>query len=121
VLDVVYNHFGPEGNYTGNFGPYLTHRYNTPWGSAINFDDAYSDGVRDFVLDNVRHWIVDYHIDGLRLDAVHAIYDFSATHIRAEMKAVVEPLTAARGYPCYLMAESDLNDRRIIAPPDQGG
>ncbi len=121
VLDVVYNHFGPEGNYTGNFGPYVTQRYTTPWGSAINFDDAYSDGVRDFVLDNVRQWIVDYHIDGLRLDAVHAIYDFSATHILAEMKAVAEPLAAARGYPCYLMAESDLNDRRTIAPPKQGG
>lgn len=121
VLDVVYNHFGPEGNYTGSFGPYVTHRYNTPWGSAINFDDAHSDGVRDFVLDNVRMWIQDYHIDGLRLDAVHAIYDFSATHILAEMKAVAEPLAAARGYPCYLMAESDLNDRRIIAPPEQGG
>ncbi len=121
VLDVVYNHFGPEGNYTGNFGPYVTHRYATPWGSAINFDDAYSDGVRDFVLDNVRQWIVDYHIDGLRLDAIHAIYDFSATHILAEMKAVAEPLAAARGYPCYLMAESDLNDRRTIAPPEQGG
>ena len=121
VLDVVYNHFGPEGNYTGNFGPYVTPRYTTPWGPAINFDDAYSDGVRDFVLDNVRQWIVDYHIDGLRLDAIHAIYDFSATHILAEMKAVAEPLAAARGYPCYLMAESDLNDRRTIAPPGQGG
>jgi maltooligosyltrehalose trehalohydrolase len=121
VLDVVYNHFGPEGNYTGNFGPYVTPRYSTPWGPAINFDDAYSDGVRDFVLDNVRQWIVDYHIDGLRLDAIHAIYDFSATHILAEMKAVAEPLAAARGYPCYLMAESDLNDRRTIAPPEQGG
>jgi maltooligosyltrehalose trehalohydrolase len=121
VLDVVYNHFGPEGNYTGNFGPYVTQRYTTPWGPAINFDDAYSDGVRDFVLDNVRQWIVDYHIDGLRLDAIHAIYDFSATHILAEMKAVAEPLAAARGYPCYLMAESDLNDRRTIAPPEQGG
>ena len=121
VLDVVYNHFGPEGNYTGNFGPYVTPRYTTPWGPAINFDDAYSDGVRDFVLDNVRQWIVDYHIDGLRLDAIHAIYDFSATHILAEMKAVAEPLAAARGYPCYLMAESDLNDRRTIAPPEQGG
>jgi maltooligosyltrehalose trehalohydrolase len=121
VLDVVYNHFGPEGNYTGNFGPYVTPRYTTPWGPAINFDDAYSDGVRDFVLDNVRQWIVDYHIDGLRLDAIHAIYDFSATHILAEMKAVAEPLAEARGYPCYLMAESDLNDRRTIAPPEQGG
>ncbi|MFH7244375.1 MAG: malto-oligosyltrehalose trehalohydrolase [Spirulina sp.] len=121
VLDVVYNHFGPEGNYTADFGPYFTQRYNTPWGAAINFDDAHSDGVRDFMLDNVRMWVQDFHLDGLRLDAIHAIYDFSAQHILAEMQAVVQPLAEARGYPCYLMAESDLNDRRVIAPPEQGG
>lgn len=121
VLDVVYNHFGPEGNYTADFGPYFTPRYNTPWGAAINYDDAYSDGVREFVLDNVRMWVQDFHLDGLRLDAVHAIYDFSAQHILAEMQAVVRPLAEARGYPCYLIAESDLNDRRVIAPPEQGG
>jgi maltooligosyltrehalose trehalohydrolase len=121
VLDVVYNHFGPEGNYTANFGPYTTQRYNTPWGSAINFDDAYSDGVREFVLDNVRMWVQDFHLDGLRLDAVHAIYDFSTQHILAEMQQVVRPLAEARGYPCYLIAESDLNDRRVIAPVEEGG
>ncbi|HIK45775.1 MAG TPA: malto-oligosyltrehalose trehalohydrolase [Leptolyngbyaceae cyanobacterium M65_K2018_010] len=121
VLDVVYNHFGPEGNYSADFGPYLTERYTTPWGAAINFDDAYSDGVRQFVLDNASYWLRDYHIDGLRLDAVHAIYDFSATHILAELKTVVEPLAWTRGYPCHLMAESDLNDVRVINPADQGG
>lgn len=121
VLDVVYNHFGPEGNYTADFGPYFTSRYNTPWGTAINYDDAYSDGVREFVLDNVRMWVQDFHLDGLRLDAVHAIYDFSAQHILAEMQQVIMPLAEARGYPCYLIAESDLNDRRVIAPPAQGG
>jgi maltooligosyltrehalose trehalohydrolase len=121
VLDVIYNHFGPEGNYTADFGPYFTHHYNTPWGAAINYDDAYSDGVRQFVLDNTRLWVQDYHIDGLRLDAVHAIYDLSAFHILAEMKTVVEPLADTRGYPCYLMAESDLNDVRVIHPPERGG
>lgn len=121
VLDVVYNHFGPEGNYTADFGPYFTQRYNTPWGAAMNYDDAHSDGVRAFMLDNVRMWIQDFHLDGLRLDAIHAIYDFSAQHILAEMQQVAIPLTEARGYPCYLMAESDLNDRRVIAPPEQGG
>jgi maltooligosyltrehalose trehalohydrolase len=121
VLDVVYNHLGPEGNYTANFGPYTTDRYGTPWGAAMNYDDAHSDGVRDFVLDNVRMWVQEFHLDGLRLDAVHAIYDFSAQHLLAEMQRRVQPLTEARGYPCYLIAESDLNDRRVLAPPEQGG
>ncbi|MEB3291167.1 MAG: malto-oligosyltrehalose trehalohydrolase [Leptolyngbya sp.] len=121
VLDVVYNHLGPEGNYIADFGPYFTQRYTTPWGAALNFDDAHSDGVRELVLDNVRMWVTDFHLDGLRLDAIQAIYDLSAQHILAEMQAVVRPLAETRGYPCYLIAESDLNDRRVIAPPDQGG
>lgn len=121
VMDVVYNHFGPEGNYTADFGSYLTRRYNTPWGAGINFDDAYSDNVRKFVIENARMWVQDYHIDALRLDAVHAIYDFSATHILAELKTVVTPVAEARGYPCYLIAESDLNDARVITPISQGG
>jgi len=91
VLDVVYNHLGPEGNYTANFGPYTTNRYGTPWGAAMNYDDAHSDGVRAFVLDNVRMWVQDFHLDGLRLDAVHAIYDFSAQHLLAEMQRRVRP------------------------------
>jgi maltooligosyltrehalose trehalohydrolase len=121
IMDVVYNHFGPEGNYTADFGPYFTQRYNTPWGSGINFDDAYSDGVRQFVIDNASMWFRDYHIDALRLDAIHAIYDFGATHILADMKAAVSVLEQTRGYPCYLIAESDLNDVRVINPPERGG
>src|SRR5207237_9344790 len=86
VLDVVYNHLGPEGNYLNEFGPYFTDRYQTAWGRAMNYDDRGSDAVRAFVLDNVRMWIEDYHVDGLRLDAVHAIYDFSPRHILREIK-----------------------------------
>ncbi|RZJ14273.1 MAG: malto-oligosyltrehalose trehalohydrolase, partial [Acinetobacter sp.] len=78
ILDVVYNHLGPEGNYLADFGPYFTNKYQTPWGSAINFDDAYCDGVRNFFLENMIMWFRDFHIDALRLDAVHAIKDFGA-------------------------------------------
>ena len=121
IMDVVYNHFGPEGNYTADFGPYFTERYNTPWGAGINFDDAYCDGVRRFVTDNVLMWFRDYHIDALRLDAIHAIYDFGASHILADVKAATSVLEKSRGTPCYLIAESDLNDVRVINPPEQGG
>lgn len=121
VMDVVYNHFGPEGNYTADFGPFFTQRYNTPWGAGMNFDDAYCDGVRQFVLDNALMWLQDYHMDALRLDAIHAIYDFGATHILAAMKAAVTVLEKTRGYPCYLIAESDLNDGRVISPLEKGG
>ncbi|HWO41634.1 MAG TPA: alpha-amylase family glycosyl hydrolase, partial [Candidatus Eisenbacteria bacterium] len=89
-LDVVYNHMGPEGCYAGEFGPYYTDRYKTPWGNAINFDDRGCDGVRAYVLNNVRMWIEDYHFDGLRLDAVHAIYDFGARHILRDIKETAD-------------------------------
>jgi maltooligosyltrehalose trehalohydrolase len=121
ILDVVYNHFGPEGNYTADFGPYFTQRYNTPWGAGLNFDDAHCDGVRQFVIDNALMWFRDYHIDALRLDAIHAIYDFGATHILAELKTAVAALAQTRDIPCHLIAESDLNDVRVINPPEQGG
>ncbi|MGL5080819.1 MAG: malto-oligosyltrehalose trehalohydrolase [Microcoleaceae cyanobacterium] len=121
ILDVVYNHFGPEGNYTQDFGPYFTGKYNTPWGRAINFDDAYSPGVRNFFIENALYWLQDYHIDGLRLDAVHAIYDFSAKHILEELADQVADLSQAVGRKFYLIAESDLNDVRIIKPKSQGG
>jgi maltooligosyltrehalose trehalohydrolase len=121
IMDVVYNHFGPEGNYTADFGPYFTERYNTPWGAGINFDDAYCDGVRRFVTDNVLMWFRDYHMDALRVDAIHAIYDFGASHILADVKAATSVLEKTRGIPCYLIAESDLNDVRVINPPDLGG
>lgn len=123
ILDVVYNHFGPEGNYTRDFAPYFTKRYNTLWGAAINFDEAYSYGVRNFVIENVLYWFRDFHIDALRLDAIHAIYDFGAKHILAEMAEVVNALEHKQGSgrSYYLIAESDLNDGRIIRPSYQGG
>ncbi|MDT9181209.1 malto-oligosyltrehalose trehalohydrolase [Limnospira sp. PMC 289.06] len=121
VLDVVYNHFGPEGNYTRDFGPYFTSKYQTPWGSAINYDDAGSPGVRNFVVENVLYWFRDYHIDALRLDAIHAIYDLGAKHILEEMADEVAALSEAQGRQFYLIAESDLNDVRIINPKNLGG
>lgn len=121
VMDVVYNHFGPEGNYTRDFGPYFTPKYQTPWGSAINYDDADSAGVRNFVLENAIYWFRDYHIDALRLDAIHAIYDFGARHILAEMADWVAELSEQLNRKFYLIAESDLNDVRIINPKERGG
>ena len=87
-LDVVYNHFGPEGNYLREFGPYFTDRYKTPWGAAVNYDGPGCDAVRDYVLDNVRMWLEEFHFDGLRLDAVHAIYDLGARHILRAIEEV---------------------------------
>ncbi|HEY9877348.1 MAG TPA: malto-oligosyltrehalose trehalohydrolase [Leptolyngbyaceae cyanobacterium] len=121
ILDVVYNHFGPEGNYTSDFGPYFTEHYKTPWGAAINYDDSYSQGVRNFVIENVLYWLRDFHFDALRLDAVHAIYDFGARHILAEAKEATVEFNKTRAFPAYLIAESDLNDVRIIHPPERGG
>ncbi|MGB3297433.1 MAG: malto-oligosyltrehalose trehalohydrolase [Phormidesmis sp.] len=121
VLDVVYNHFGPEGNYTGKYGPYTTERYRTPWGNAINFDDAYSDGVRHYFIQNALSWLRDYHIDALRLDAVHAIYDFGARHFLQALAEATAHYAKDRPYPAYLIAESDLNDPRLVRSINQGG
>ena len=121
IMDVVYNHFGPEGNYTGKYGPYTTDHYRTPWGSAINFDDAYSDGVRNYFIENALMWLRDYHIDALRLDAVHAIYDFGAKHFLLALSEAVADLADSRPSPAYLIAESDLNDPRLIRPVEKGG
>ncbi|HEV3304778.1 MAG TPA: malto-oligosyltrehalose trehalohydrolase [Planctomycetaceae bacterium] len=121
ILDVIYNHFGPEGTYLGDFGPYFTDRYNTPWGRAINYDDAGSDEVRAFVLDNVRMWIRDFHVDGLRVDAVHAVYDFGTRHILREIKEVADAEALRLGRPVHVIAESDLNDARLLNPPKCGG
>ncbi|MDB5263818.1 MAG: malto-oligosyltrehalose trehalohydrolase, partial [Adhaeribacter sp.] len=121
VLDVVYNHLGPEGNYLGDYGPYFTSKYNTPWGPAINFDDAECDGVRQYFIQNVLMWFRDFHIDALRLDAVHAIKDFSPTHILREIKLYTDQLTQNTGRRHHLIVESDLNDTRFINPlEDQG-
>jgi maltooligosyltrehalose trehalohydrolase len=121
LLDVVYNHLGPSGNYLGRFGPYFTDRYRTPWGPAVNYDDAGSDEVRRFVVDNALLWLRDYHVDGLRLDAVHAIVDASAVHLLEELAAEVGALSAALGRTLVLIAESDLNDPRIVRPAAAGG
>ncbi|NEP18361.1 MAG: malto-oligosyltrehalose trehalohydrolase [Leptolyngbya sp. SIO4C1] len=121
ILDVVYNHFGPEGNYTSFFGPYLTDNYRTPWGSAINFDDAYSGGVRHYFISNALYWLELYHIDALRLDAIHAIYDFGAKHFLAELAEATAALEKSLKRPLYLIAESDLNDVRIIREAERGG
>ena len=120
-LDVVYNHVGPEGNYLGEYGPYFTDRYRTPWGSAVNYDGRASDAVREFVLDNVRMWIREYRFDGLRLDAVHAIYDFGARHILREIKEAADAAAQELGRQVHIMAESDLNDVRLLRPPREGG
>ncbi len=121
VLDVVYNHFGPEGNYTGKYGPYTTDRYRTPWGNAINFDDAESGGVRNYFIQNALNWLDDYHVDALRLDAVHAIYDFGAEHFLQALSEAVDELESTQSRPLYLIAESDLNDPRLIRSTSKGG
>ncbi len=121
VLDVVYNHLGPEGNYLGEYGPYFTDKYKTPWGGAINFDDEWCDGVRNFFLENALMWFRDFHIDALRLDAVHAIRDFSAMHILEEMRLKVNELMKETGRVHYLIVELDLNDTRFIKPRDEAG
>jgi len=121
VLDVVYNHFGPEGNYFAGFGPYFTQKYHTPWGIALNFDDEYCDAVRAFYIENVLMWFRDFHIDALRMDAVHAIKDFSPKHILREIKQYVNQLSAETGRKHYLIAELDLNDPRFINPLEKDG
>ena len=121
VLDVVYNHLGPEGNYLSQFGPYFTDRYKTPWGEALNFDGSGSDQVRRFFIDNALHWLTEYHVDGLRLDAVHGIFDFSARHILEELGERFRTEAARLGRQAWVIAESDLNDVRVIRPAAQGG
>ena len=121
ILDVVYNHLGPAGNYLGNFAPYFTDRYATPWGQAVNFDGAESDSVRRFVCDNALMWLGDYHFDALRIDAVHAILDTSAVHILEQLATEVDALAARSGRHLSLIAESDLNDPRIVNPRAIGG
>jgi maltooligosyltrehalose trehalohydrolase len=121
ILDVVYNHQGPEGNYLDAYAPYFTDKYKTFWGSAINFDDAWCDGVRNFYWQNALQWLDEFHIDGLRLDAVHAIWDVSANHFIRELKRKVAALEEQRGRKKILIAEFDLNNPRYIDPPSKGG
>ncbi|GIW07714.1 MAG: malto-oligosyltrehalose trehalohydrolase [Dehalococcoidia bacterium] len=121
LLDVVYNHLGPAGNYLSVYGPYFTDRYGTPWGQAVNFDGPQSDEVRRFFVDNALMWLRDYHFDGLRIDAVHAIVDTSAVHILEQLAAEVRALEAALGRHLVLIPESDLNDPRLLWSPERGG
>lgn len=121
LLDVVYNHLGPSGNYLAEFGPYFTERYHTPWGAAINFDGADSHEVRAFFIANAVQWLRDFHFDGLRLDAVHAIQDTAATSFLEDLAQTVRGLEAMCGRPLALIAESDDNNPRLSAPVLEGG
>jgi maltooligosyltrehalose trehalohydrolase len=121
VLDVVYNHLGPEGNYLGDFAPYFTDRYRTPWGAALNFDGADSEGVRRYFLENALQWIEDFHVDALRLDAIHAIVDRSARPFLEELADAVHRRGEELGRNVYVIGESDLNDPRVVRPSALGG
>ncbi len=121
ILDVVYNHMGPEGSYLRDFGPYFTGKYHTPWGDALNFDEADSPAVREFFIDNALFWLRDYHFDGLRLDALHRIYDQSAKHIVQDLTESVARFVWQSERLCVLIGENDLNDVRYIKPTKDGG
>jgi maltooligosyltrehalose trehalohydrolase len=121
LLDVVYNHLGPDGNYLGVYGPYFTGTYATPWGDAVNLDGPGSDEVRRFFVDNARHWLERYHFDGLRIDAVHAFHDRSALPFLEELAVEVEALSARLGRRLVLIPESDLNDPRLVRSREAGG
>ena len=121
LLDVVYNHFGPSGNYTGKFGPYITDLHHTPWGGAVNLEGRWADQVRRFFCDNALMWMRDFHLDGLRLDAVHAYVDRSAIHFLEQLREETKALEAQLARPLVLIAESDLNDPRIVTSRDAGG
>jgi maltooligosyltrehalose trehalohydrolase len=119
-LDVVYNHLGPDGNYLGEFGPYMTDTHHTPWGSALNLDAPESEPVRRWVIDNVLQWLRDFHVDALRLDAVHELHDDRALHILEEMSREVDELALGEGRRMFLIAESDRNDPGTVTPRGRG-
>lgn len=121
IVDVVHNHLGPDGNHLGDFGPYFTERVTTPWGAAVNLDGPDSDEVREFLVGSAEAWFVDYGVDGLRLDAVHALFDTSAVHLLEELAARTAALGDRLGHRLTLIAESDLNDPRVIREPHHGG
>jgi maltooligosyltrehalose trehalohydrolase len=121
LLDVVYNHFGPEGNYVAEFGPYFTDTYKTPWGSAVNLDGAWCDGVREYLSGNILHWFEHYRLDGVRVDAIHAIYDRNGTHFWHYARARVLERQEALGRRFLMIAESDLNDPKVVRPAEAGG
>ena len=121
IVDVVYNHLGPAGNHLREFGPYFTDKYKTPWGDAVNFDERGSTDVRGFFIDNALMWLRDYHCDGLRVDAAHAMLDLSAVHFLEELTTRVRALEAEGRGPYWVIAESDLNDPRLLHSPESGG
>jgi maltooligosyltrehalose trehalohydrolase len=121
IMDVVYNHLGPEGNYLPEFGPCFTDEYKTPWGRAINFDGPGSDGIRRWVIDNALYWLTEYHVDALRLDAIHGIYDFGARHLLDELTQAFHDQARRLKRQAFVIAESDLEDVRIINPRSAGG
>ncbi|MFC6887338.1 MULTISPECIES: malto-oligosyltrehalose trehalohydrolase [Actinomadura] len=121
VLDVVHNHLGPSGNRLAGYGPYFTAAHTTPWGEAVNYDQAGADEVRAFMIGSALSWLRDYHLDGLRLDAVHAITDHGAVHVLEELAVAVAGLSAHLGRHLSLIAESDLNDPRLVTPREAGG
>ncbi len=121
LIDVVYNHFGPVGNYTGKFGPYITESHHTPWGGAMNFEEEGSAEVRQFFCDNALMWLRDYHFDGLRVDAVHAFIDRSAIHFLEQLADEVKELGTTNGRHYVVIAESDLNDPRLVSAKEAGG
>ena len=120
-LDVVYNHLGPDGAYLFSYGPYFTDRHHTPWGLALNLDGPNSDPVREYIIGNVDHWLRDYHLDGLRLDAVHELHDTRAVHILEEVSESVHELEEELGRHVWVVAETDRNDPRTVLPVAQGG
>ncbi len=119
ILDVIYNHFGPDGAYAPAFAPFFTKKHDTPWGMAMNLDDEHSEGVRDFFIDNALHWLGEYHIDGLRLDATHALIDDSEIHFLEELAVAVASIE--EGPERILIAEDHRNLNRVIRPRDEGG
>lgn len=121
ILDVVYNHLGPEGNYLNQYAPYFSKKYNTDWGDAINFDGEYSDEVRNYFIENALYWFENYHFDALRLDAIDKIYDSRAKHFLAELAERVDEYSKIKGIIKYLIAESDLNDEKVIRPLSEKG
>jgi maltooligosyltrehalose trehalohydrolase len=121
ILDVVYNHLGPEGNYLGSYGPYFTGRYTTPWGQAVNYDDAQCDEVRRFIVDNALYWVTEFHLDGLRLDAIHGIFDFSPRHILRDIAESVHNQASLLGRRALVIGESDLNDPRVVRTAEACG
>jgi maltooligosyltrehalose trehalohydrolase len=121
MLDIVYNHLGNEGNYLRLFGPYFTNRHHTPWGDAINYDGPGCEGVRRFIVENALYWIREYHLDGLRLDAVQTIHDDSRVHILAEVQQHVQTFATELGRRVCVIAETDENDPKLVRPRNRGG